>query len=75
VKPTMKTFFLVIVSGLALCSCDATPSKPSQSTAANVLANLRYVRDSRTDLCYAVMSSHRAGEVNDAKHDYHLGSL
>lgn len=61
----MNKAFLILAIAASLSACDARTSKPSHGTAANAVANFRYVRDPRTDLCYAVMDSSHFGSATD----------
>jgi len=52
-----KLFCILLLILLIITGCSATPSSVSKRKAKKLASKITYVRDSRTELCYAVVSS------------------
>lgn len=53
----MKRIILIIILFFLISGCSATSSKVSEEKTKELTIDLVYVQDSRTGLCYAVVSS------------------
>ena len=60
----MKLMIPVLLSA-ALMGCSVGTSKPSQSTATDVMSKLTYIQDAKTGLCYAMISTSHTAQASD----------
>ncbi|MFZ3009101.1 MAG: hypothetical protein WA048_01580, partial [Minisyncoccia bacterium] len=64
----MKNFSRIAIIALVTISmngCGVSTSRPSQGTASAAVHKFTYTQDSRTGLCYAMVSTSSALHVND----------
>ncbi|HWP61294.1 MAG TPA: hypothetical protein VN495_01695 [Candidatus Paceibacterota bacterium] len=59
-------FLIPFFALLLLTGCGPSVSKPSKSTAREVVNKMTYAQDSKTGLCYAVLASKSAWNFNDS---------
>jgi starvation-inducible outer membrane lipoprotein len=62
----MKRKIICLVLGLALMlsACSINPSEFSDGTAKDLVAALKYAKDKRTGLCFAMVASRKTGNTD-----------
>ena len=55
----------VVILALMLVGCSVGTSKPNEQTTKTVVERLAYIQDSRTGLCFAMISTSHALQVSD----------
>ena len=59
-------FILITVALAFLVSCDVNPSKFGKDEARGFIDKITYVKDPKTNLCFALVASRKTGDANQS---------
>ncbi len=60
----------VVLCAVALAACDAAIQSPSKETLKRLTQGMSYVQDSRTHICYSVISTGHVDEFTNSAISY-----
>ena len=61
----MKSKSILVAASIVLAGCSVGLDKPNLSVAQDVVEKLRYIKDPKTDLCFAIVSTSQALHPSD----------